>query len=455
MIPAHAPKLEGIFETVRDADKARVILQHMFHVRQLMKDNENFAGGLDRHDRWCPLLASNLKQLVRDYSRIINILVDNDVIEYQVNEEGGKSYFPSRYSMIYRPKFPDHMLLPEATRYRKEVILTPGVIRSVGRYYEQRYKKQVAQLLRSTSWYKPCLQFMDRLYIDVTTDEIHQLGMDKPDITSYQAELFNSGLFRFVTRDEYGHRIHSHITNLSKKLRPFLCLKDSDEPLVLVDIKCAQPYIISALFYHPGLIELVPEFRPVASVFSQYKTSPNIRLFFEECRQGILYNDLMSVTGLDKNELKKLLFGHVFYASNFRYLDDEELGGTRLNARNIFSTKYRQVLRNLDSLKKTKASTLPFVANATKKLGKDGRMYGKMYATPNMMAQRLETAIILERITRSCVNSGIENCTIHDAWILKQKDLEDFKRVFHEEFGRLGIDPPTLDVELLNRASIV
>lgn len=455
MIPAHTPKLEEIFETVRDADKARVILQHMFHVRQMMKDNENFAGGLDRQDRWCPLLASNLKQLVRDYSRIIKILVDNDVIEYQVNEEGGKSYFPSRYSMIYRPKFPEHMLHPEATRYRKEVILTPGVIKSVGRYYEQRYKKQVAQLLQSTSWYKPCLKFIDRLHINITTDEIHHLGIEKPEITSYQAEYFNSGLFKFVTRDEYGHRIHSHVTNLSKKLRPFLRLKDSDDQLVLVDIKCAQPYIIAALFYHPGLIELIPEFRPVAPVFSQYKTSPSIRLFFEECRKGILYNDLMNVTGLDKNELKKLLFMHVFYASTFRYVDDEELGGTRLNARNMFSTKFRQVLRNLDKLKKTKSSTLPFVINATRKLGKDGRSYGKMYATPNMMAQRLETAVIIERITRSCVNSGIENCTIHDAWILKQKDLDAFKNVFYQEFDRLGIEPPTLDVGLLNRASIV
>lgn len=452
MIPVHTPNLEEIFDTHRDADKARVILQHLFHVRQMMKDNENYAGGLDRKDRWCPLLASNLKKLVRDYHRIIKVLTDNRIIEFRANEDGGKSYFPGLYSMVYRPVFPEHLLVKDFTRYRMEHITTPGVINAVRRYYNLRYEKQRARLLRSTPWYRSCLEFMDRLQLDVTRDEVLQLDVKNPEITAWKTEQFNSGMSRFVTRDDYGGRIHSYVANLPKKLRPFLRLDSQNDPLVLIDVKCSQLYMLGALFYYKGLVELIPEFRPIASKLSQLSTSPNIRLFFDDCRRGTFYDDLIKITGLEKKPLKELLFGHVLYSAPFGHKDNEITARTRRDARHLFGSKYKDVLHNLDTLKKTKKSTLPFVYDATKIIGKNGRTYGKMYSTPNMMATRLETSILLERITRNCVNIGIETCTIHDAWILKEKDLGAFKDVFYDVFKTLGIQSPELDVEHLNRA---
>jgi len=452
MVPIHSPGLDELFETTRDADKARVILQHLFHMRQVMKENQNFAGGLDRNERWCPLLASNLKKLVRDYNRILKILVDSNIIEYKTNNTGGKSYYPNKYSMIYRPVFSKRLLLQDSIRYRKEDITTPGVIKSVGRYYHQRYDKQVARLLRSTPWYQSCLEFMDRLELDITEEEIHQLDVKNADFTSIQAAQFNSGILKFVTRDEYGYRIHSHVTNLSKKLRPFLHLKDCNDQLVLVDVKCSQPYMLAALCRYPELIELIPEFRPVASKLRQLSGSTNIRLFFEECRRGVFYDELMKITGLKKKPLKELLFGHIFFASLFGHKNNEDLARERRGARHLFSSKFKDILQILDDLKRTKRSTLPFVYDVTKTIGKNGRTYGKLYCTANLMTNRLETSLLLDRITRTCVNIGIETCTIHDAWILKEQDLKAFKAVFHAVFDKLGLPAPKLDMEYLNRA---
>lgn len=451
MVPIHTPNLDEIFDTKRDADKARVILQHLFHVRQMMKENDNYAGGLDRKDRWCPLLASNLKKLVRDYHRIIKVLTDNRIIEFRTNDDGGKSYYPGLYSMVYRPVFPEYLLVEDAIRYRKESITTPGVINAVGRYYNLRYEKQRARLLRSTPWYRSCLEFMDRLRLDVTTDEIHLLDVKNPDITAWKAEQFNCGMRRFITRDEYGGRIHSYVTNLPKKLRPFLRLDGEDDQLVLIDVKCSQPYMM-ALLYNYGMVELIPEFRPVASKLSQLSNSANVKLFFDECRRGIFYDELMKITGLEKKPLKELLFAHVFFAAPYGHKGDEELARIRRGARHLFGSKFKDVLHILDDLKRTKKSTLPFVYDATKVMSKDGKIYGKMYTTPNIMAQRLETSLLLDRITRTCVDKGIETCTIHDAWILKQKDLDAFKQVYYSMFNTLGIPPPELDVEYLNRA---
>lgn len=455
MVPIHAPDLNKLFDSDRDADKARVILQHLFHVRLMMKKNTKYAGGLNREERWCPMLASNLESLVRDYSRIMKVLVEKRIIEYRKNEKGTASYYPGKYSKVYRPVFPEFVSHGNGPKYRRESITTPGVIRAVGRYYSKRYERQVGRVLSTTPWYKSCLNFMDRLWIDIEQEGFDNFDPEDRDRRMIQVEEFNTGIRKHVSRGEYGRRIYSHVANLPRDLRPYLRLSDESEPLVLLDVKSSQPYFMSALFRYPGLLYLIPEFEPVGNVISQCQHSMSTRMFFEDCKNGVFYDKLMVATGLEKKPLKDLLFGHVFYATSYKHRDDEDLGRTRMGARHLFGMSYRDPLHVLDRLKETKRLTLPFVYDHTETIGKGGRVYGKMYATPNMMTARLESCVLLDLVTKTCVEEGIETCTLHDAWILKASDVERFKEIFSNVLNRIGIPCPKLNEEALNRPAIL
>lgn len=451
MIPVHTPDLESLYGSKRDADKARVLLQHLFYVYRAMKQNSSFAPGLNRDDRWCPINSKNLKAMVWDHQRIRDVLIENEVIEYKKSENGGASYYPGLYSMLYRVKFPDELLMSNGSLYRREYITSKVIIKAVERYYFQQYDRQRRRLLNSTPWYKPCLEFMDRLRIQIDQDELIQKDEDR----IATVEQFNDGLSRYVTRDEYGRRIHSYVSHLPKDLRPYLKLDGEDEKLVLVDVKNSQAYFLAVMFRYPGILHLIPEFEQVSNVISDYRGSSSIRMFYDHSRSGALYDNLMTATNMSRKEFKKMLFGHVFFAAPYHHRDDEDLARERRYARNLFGMQYRDALELLDKLKLTTKKTLPLVYDMTRRKGKKGKFYSKMYATPNMMAQRLETKILLDLVTRSLLEEGIDVCTLHDAWILREQDLEAFKTVFQIVFDRLGLDAPTLDEEVLEPASLV
>ena len=73
-----------------------------------------------------------------------------------------------------------------------------------------------------------------------------------------------------------------------------------------------------------------------------------------------------------------------------------------------------------------------------------------MYATPNMIAQRLEVAIFLNMITKRLNEAGVITVTIHDAWILKKKDHKKFDRVLESVCADMSIQVPMVHVEALN-----
>ncbi len=67
-----------------------------------------------------------------------------------------------------------------------------------------------------------------------------------------------------------------------------------------------------------------------------------------------------------------------------------------------------------------------------------------MFVVPNLIAQRLEVALLLNSVTYDCSLSGIETATIHDAWVLRKNDQVAFMDRFNAAFRRLGIAPPTV-----------
>ncbi|MCW8896876.1 MAG: hypothetical protein OQJ96_13515 [Flavobacteriales bacterium] len=447
MIPKNAPDLNEAFGSVRDADEARLILHHLFKIRLMLKQHKNLAPGISREAGWCPVKSKTLKFMLGDkYKKVIDQLIALGVIELQMNPiTGRKNYAPKFFSLKYR------VLLGSGTpndprKYRVEHITDPFIVKKISYFYQTQYKNQVKEFKEKSPWYLPNLNFIEGLYFDDAVFDFACLQGEKTDYYLGIINEFNNGTGKFIVQDDFSGRIHTHICAIPKLLRPYLRHKDIEESLLITDVKSAQPYLISILLYLPQLIQqLIPEFTPIIDKLTPFQSKPDVRLFYEDCASGAFYPKWMEVTGLSKDKAKTSLFKHVFYSSASNHNKDISVREERLKMRQAFSTMYPNVYQTLTSLKRTRRKVLPFVYELTKK----GKKQGRMYVVPNMMAQRLEVAILLNLITKKCNEEGILCSTIHDAWILKESDLEKFNIIFADTFQKQGIKAPQLAPELL------
>lgn len=447
MIPKNAPDLNEAFGSVRKADEARLILQHLFKIRLMLKQHKNLAPGISRESGWCPVKSKTLRSMLGDgYKKVLDQLIALGVIELQMNPiTGRKNYAPKLYSLKYRVLL--GVGIPNDPRkYRVEHITDPHVVKKITYFYQTQYKNQVKEFKEKAPWYLPNLNFMEGLYFDDAVLDYASLQGEKADYYLGVINEFNNGTGRYVVADDFSGRIHSWVGGVPKLLRPYLRHKNFEEPLLISDVKGAQPFLISVLLYLPQLIhQLIPEFSPIIDKLTPFQSKPDVRLFYEDCASGSFYTKWMEVTGLQRYEAKISLFKHVFYSSASNHNKDISVREERLKVRQAFSTMYPNVYLALTSLKRVRRKVLPFVNEITKKRKKEGRMY----VVPNMMAQRCEVEILLNLITKKCNEEGILCCTIHDAWILKESDIPKFNIVFADIFQKLGIKAPQLATELL------
>jgi hypothetical protein len=442
MIPVGTPDLDSLFPNPRWADEARALYHHLFRIKQIMRTNENFAPGLDRESGYVPVLAEELKEglnMSNRYNIIRDCLKELGAIEIR------PEYMPGMYSMKYRVKF-------RGLKNKGDQEVQGGdhhPPQSCGQHacvLFKNYEEKRHEFLAQCPWYKPNLELIESMYLHETAmDHALQQG-DRADNLIGTIDMFNSRVGRFISQDDFAGRIHHHLGVLDKELRPYLRIESSNEPMIIVDVKSAQPYLLAALLYHPRLIELIPEFRPVLNKITGLHDRPDVRLFFEDCASGTFYDKWIEVTKMGKEKAKKKLFRHVFYSSASNQHRDSKVRLERLRFRNLFEVMYRSVYTILTALKRTQSTTLPFVKEVTSRNGDRGRMY----VTPNMMAQRLETSILLNRITKRCNNEGVITATIHDAWILRESDLGKFSQIFNQVFEDLNISPPQLSYERFN-----
>jgi hypothetical protein len=446
MIPKNAPDLNEAFGSLRKADEARLILQHLFKIRLMLKQHKKLAPGISRESGWCPVKSKSLKLMLGDgYKKTIDKLIELGIIEVQKNEiTGRKNYAPKFFSLKYRvllgpgnPKDP--------RKYRVEQITNAHIAKKITYFYKSQYKNQVIEFKQKSPWYITNLNFIEGIYFDESAEDFAITQGEKADYYLGVINELNNGTGQYVIQDEFAGRIHTHICAIPKLLRPFLRHKSIDSNLIITDVKSAQPFLLSAIFYHPQLIQLIPEFTPIIDKVAQFQSKPDTRLFYEDCVNGFFYTKWMKLTSLTKSEAKVSLFRNVLYSSASNHNQDLSVREERLIARQAFGMMYPNVFKTLTSLKKIRKVVLPFVYDLTKK----GKSSGRMYVTPNMMAQRLEVEILINLITQKCNEVGILTCTIHDAWILKENDIEKFDLIFAETFRRLGIKAPQTESELL------
>jgi hypothetical protein len=442
MIPIHAPILESIYENKRDADKARVILHYLFHTRQRMKDNPNFASGLNRYERWCPVYSTNLKAMIHDYKRILDILLHESIIEFKHNSEGNPSFFPNKYTILYRIDFPMHLLHPDTKRYRKEEITTPSVIRSVKKHFEKGFEMNFRKVCTQYPWLKRSVGFIKKLQLKPLLKENTNGNIEFLEMTSNQ---FNNGLYRHISIDDYAGRVFTHLSNLPKVLRKHLEIEGSLDPLVIVDVKNAQPYLIALVLNYPHLIQYTPELSELYPVLEKFSKYDDVKHFFRTCATGRVYDDIAIGGQISRDEVKTMMLKHVLFCSKSELKGDLEESIKRKRFQNTFKSLYPNVFEALTELKSLKKKNFKFI----EKLEALREQKLKAYAIPSLLGMRLEVAFFIKVVAKNCDDSQLEIATIHDAFILRKADLNRFILSFNSVFELLNVPGPTLDIQQL------
>jgi hypothetical protein len=376
------------------------------------------------------------------------------IIEVKLNSSGEReSYFPHKWTKLYRivPKW--IVPLSNGRSYRREKITHKDVLRAVARHYAKNYERQLKSL---DGVYADITRFSERFSVD--TDKLEQDVQDGKldngeDLLAYALAINDD--FRYVSKCRFGNRLHTHLGNMPKQLRPYLVLDGNQETtLYMADVKSSQAYCLALLFYKPELLNLVPEFLPTKYKLEQHRADPATWMLYNDCCKGVFYQRcLTALSGTDaplsddtKKNLKELLFTHVFFSSAGNYHKSRETKTERQEVQTKIGLLYPSLLKNLYALKRTHRNELPFVYEHTRR----GKKAGRMYTTPSMMAQRFESKILLQLIAATMFSMGMPVFTIHDAFILESSNLETLKQVFEQVFReQLGMEPPQLHITRL------
>jgi hypothetical protein len=431
-VPKDLPELKNVVKNKSDYEKLLVLLYFIGGIKKHMIKVDTFAPEIDRSSGWLPLPTQSLKKLIHDYPRIRQLAEENNIIEVKRKDDGTLSYMPKQYSSLIR-------LNSNSKECRFEKITNPVVLSRIEKYFKQDYLRQIKSATKNAKYYHKCIDFIN---------ELRLINQQEQDDSS--SDKFIEGFGRHISRDLYGDRIHTHISSLDKKDRANLRLANSEEPLFIVDVKSSQPYFLSLILNYPSLIEtFAPEFNSITGIIRSYNQSEDFKLMLKDTSDGAFYHRIGEPFKLSKDQLKRDLFHHVLYCSSYEPKQEDTVYDARNFTRTVFRSRYPTVLSCIDQVKKIKIKYFPFVDDLNKQRNKKVRPFTLL----NMLCQRIESRILLDKITAELVERGVGSATIHDAWILKESDVSVLKEVVQFVFERLGVFAPMLDVKPLNDAS--
>lgn len=449
IVPVSMPDLDKMFKNKRWADDARALILYMGIEKWRMAINENYRPGLDRDTGYVSVNATTMRSklgLGKRFNIIKNRLENHGSLEMKYRPNGKKAYTPGLYTMLYRFRIPK---LVNGRKYRQEWITHPKTIANIKSYYNRSYKKQRDEILDKMAWYRDNLEWAEKMYLDdaAVTFAASQSPQQEEKLLA-AISTFNTRTGRYISTCDFAGRIHAWFSGLNKKLRPFIRVEGEDDELIVADVVSAQPTLIAYALNRPSslITELIPEFKPILHKLTKRQHDASTRLFLLDCLQGNLYEKLMEVTGIkDRDRVKRHLFRHLLFSSASNQHKDKKVKRQRMLFRQAFRLLYGSVYDSISEIKRTQSRTLPVVKQVASRRGKTS-----MYRGLNMMAQRLESAIFLNMVTKRLNAAGVISVTIHDAWILKKKDEEVFQQILIEVFTELHLPVPKISIEPLN-----
>ena len=209
----------------------------------------------------------------------------------------------------------------------------------------------------------------------------------------------------FLRKNNSNGRIDTNLTNLKSELKRFITKKD----LRQVDIVNSQPYILSLLL---SLNSSLCRNNLEKSELERYVLWTKKGIFYENFEK-----EYFKKTGKDisRKDIKDIMFC-IFYSKNNSYIKEK----------NIFKSIFPSIHAWIINQKKDKHNEFAI----------------KM--------QKIESDICIENICQELDNNNIKYYTIHDAWLIDDRDVKKTMSIVIKCFQKLYMSQPTLKIEKIN-----
>jgi hypothetical protein len=265
----------------------------------------------------------------------------------------------------------------------------------------------------------------------------------------HSIEAINDGSFEYYKVDTYGNRLHTQITGLYSPLRNYIYFENMpEEPLVQIDVRNCQIYLVSCMIVHPEVInKLLPEFITCIPILAKYQYCPDVEVFYKKCCDGIIYDDIAGALHpikdstskqleANRNKVKKGILAFLYSNPNNKTEDSRP---SELSI--YFQNTYPNVLNAVSEIKSL--DILPFMTDFY--VDKKGKYANASYKNISRMCQLFESRMILGRIAPSLIQCHLSPfTTIHDALLLLKTHEGIAVEIIETEFRNLGVNPPIL-----------
>lgn len=332
-----------------------------------------------------PLNMAFLKKLVPQADNYMKGLIKFGVVQRSGKYNPGETSFKYQFSPEYQSKYTRIILTNAALKRRIKTAhaKTKKTTRTkLGRSDQNHFIKQLTIEPR-------CIDFINANY----SKETNQYN----DIMQSATRIINGDIFYKV--DDTSGRYHSNITNMAKGLRTFLRI--NGEPLVNIDIKNSQPYLLTVILTNPAKVASMAK-KPAFAMMLQSLKVPkkeDVMNFINLVVSGEFYEYFMqelSKTGLHltRSETKQQVL-KILYDKN--RLPADELGRVcKITFKKIFPTVNK-------------------VFNKIR-----GRNHGDRFTSYKRFAillQTIESYLLLEVILKRIYKElpGVIAVTIHDS----------------------------------------
>ncbi|WP_242927350.1 hypothetical protein [Pontibacter vulgaris] len=269
-----------------------------------------------------------------------------------------------------------------------------------------------------------------------------------------------------ITVDTFGNRFHAKHTTLKRVFRQYLEFQGFEgKPLVNIDIVNSQPLLLSLIT--PELVQtLAEECAEAIPILEKYCGMKDFNKFRNLCLKGKIYEYIMKgFKQLYDIEINRDEAKDVFYLACYSsYPKAPENIGSKVMALITRSKDTYHVGRFTDKQMKPLAlyfirSCFPSLFNLNleikklnwKNLANHNKKQYKMHANSPMLAQRIESSLLLKLCAANINQAGILFTTIHDSFLVMEKDALVVRRVIQATFEQLHLPKPRVKTETVHQ----
>jgi len=211
--------------------------------------------------------------------------------------------------------------------------------------------------------------------------------------------------YLFFKKNQTNGRIDTNLTSLKGELKQFIV----KENLYQIDIINSQPFILTlllnSLLCSDNLIDKKELIR--------YTEWTSAGIFYERFEQEY-FNKTSKV--LNRKQIKNIMFC-IFYSKNTSYLKEK----------NIFKTIFPTIMKWINEQKKDKHNEFA------------------------IKLQKIESKICIDIICDELNKENIKYYTIHDAWLIDEKDIKQTEKIIYKMFYKHFYRRPELKIEKIKK----